>query len=800
MKVPLSWLKQFLDLTLTPKKIAETLTMLGIEVEKIEETAFTFSGIVVGKVVKADQHPNADRLRVATVTDGTEEYQVVCGAPNCREGIIVAFARIGASLTDAEGKVWKIKKSKLRDVESFGMLCSPVELGFAKESNAIIELPQDWTLGADLASFYSDPIFEISLTPNLGHALSVLGIARELAAALNLKIKKPEFKLEENGSTTIDQVVRVSVKDPVHCPRYACRALQNITVGPSPDWVVKKLEASGLRSINNVVDIANYVMLELGQPLHVFNTDTIAGKHITVSSSDTPLSIVTLDNKAREIPLHTLLISDEKKPLALAGIMGSLDSSATEKTKNIVIEAANFSRGPLRKTSRFLELKTDAFQRFDKEIDPEGVVFALDRAAFLIQQAAGGQIVKGMIDIKSGVVKPKTITVRTSRVNELLGTSLSLNEISSFLRRLEMEVEGNGNGLLTVTVPVYRNDISTEIDLVEEIGRIFGYNNLPKENPRYHASSLLDAPIYSFEKEIRSMLLQEGLQECVTCDLISPGLSKLTLEVGASEDTLISVLHPRSVDQSLLRTSLLPGLLQVVKNNGNFGINDIHAFEVGRIHFKDGGEFKEQSCAGIVLSGKEAPQSWDSKGRSFDFFDLKGMIENLAALLGIEKLAFEPSHLHSLHPWRQAKIKVEEIGIGAVGEVHPKIVQAMDIDARVLFAELNLHDLFPLRKKEKKSVPLPQFPGSDRDWTISLKADIPMSRVFHAMQSFKSPFLESFFLLDLYKSDQIGKDRKNATFRFMYRDRNKTIDVETVEREHQKLIQAVAEKLRDSII
>jgi len=799
MKAPLSWLKQFLEIDLNAKTVAEKLTLLGIEVEKIDETPLSFSGIVVGKVIQAEQHPNADRLRVAVVTDGKDEYQVVCRAPNCRAGIPVAFARIGSSLTDPEGKVWKIKKSKLREVESFGMLCSPVELGFAKESDSIIELPQEWTLGADLASFYSDPILEIALTPNLGHCLSILGIARELAAALNIKAKRPHFQIKEDSSKTVNQMLHVTVANHELCPRYSCRMVCNITVGPSPEWLKMKLEACGMRSINNVVDIANFVMLELGQPLHIFDADTIAGKKIIVAPSSEPLSIVTLDNKAREIPLHTLLISDAEKPLAIAGIMGGLSSAATETTKNIVIEAACFSRVAIRKASRFLELKTDSSLRFDKEIDMEAVTSALDRAAFLIQEMAGGEIVKGVIDIKSEAFNPKVITLRINRVNEILGTALSENEIIAALERLEMKVHSHHESL-QVTVPSYRNDIIAEIDLIEDVARIFGYNNLPKASPRHHSSTLLDAPIYSFEKEMRTLLLREGLQECVTCDLISPELSKLALEKGLAENTTISVLHPRSVDQSVLRTSLLPGLLQVVKNNSNHGIEDIHAFEIGRIHFKDGEEFKEQSCAAIVCSGKATPASWDLKPESFDFFDLKGIIEDLLSVLGLAKLSFEPSHLHSLHPWRQARIKMGEITLGAIGEVHPRIIHSMDLKQRVLFTELNLHDLFPLKKKERKVQELSSFPGSDRDWTLSLKETVPIAQVFHAIQSFKSNVLESYFLLDLYKSEQIGKDRKNATFRFIYRDKEKTIDIETVEKEHQKLTQAVAEKLKDHLI
>jgi len=798
VKAPLSWINEFLDRPLSAKEAADRLTLLGIEVEKIEETPVAFQGVVVGKVRAAAQHPNADRLRVATVFDGTQEHQVVCGAPNCRAGITVAFAPIGASLKDREGKVFKIKKGKLRDVESFGMICSEEELGLPQAApGTIMELPEEYAAGTDFSSYYADPVLDISLTPNLGHCLSMLGIARELAASLSSAAKRPAVVFRELAS--VKNTVDVSVEDLVETPRYCCRTILGITVGPSPDWLAAKLQKCGLRSINNVVDAANFVMMELGQPLHVFDKDAIAGGKIVVSAKTPYKSLITLDSKEREIPPNTILVCDAEKPLAIAGIMGGLSSSATEKTKNIVIEAAVFSPSFIRKSSRLLDLKTDSSSRFDRGIDPAQVPFALDRAAALIQQVAGGEVASGRIDIKKEEFRPKTIACRLKRVNEMLGTELSLNEAVSFLSRLEMRCHVQNGDVLHVEVPTYRNDISVEIDLVEEIARIFGYNNLVRKSPRHISSPLTDAPIYTFEKQVRGLLLAEGLQECITCDLISPALAQMTLEKGLPEGSTISVLHPRSADQSVLRTSLLPGLLQVVKNNDSRQVEDFSAFEVGRIHFKEGSEFKEQTCAGIVLTGKNRPWHFDRKPEEADFFDLKGIVENLLEACGIEKVSFEPSHLHSLHPWRQAKVSIRGAAAGVVGEVHPGLLQELSLERRVYFAELNLHDLFPLRKGRRFSE-LAVFPGSERDWTVSLKESVPLSEVFQALQRLRPEFLESFRLLDLYQSEQIGKDRKNATFRMFYRDPKKTIDIETVERQHQKLTQAVAEKLKDSII
>ena len=386
MKVPLSWLKQFLPLTQTPNEIAQHLTNLGIEVEAITGAEATFTGIVVGKVLAAEKHPNADRLRVARVTDGSQEYQVVCGAPNCREGIFVAFAREGAELTDADGKKWKIKKSKIRDVESNGMLCSAKELKLSEEGEGIIELKGDAPLGVDITGIVLDPVFDLSLTPNLGHCQSVLGIARELAASFKLKLHAHEPKITADGSDKMEVVI----ENPAACPRFTCRIMKGIKVGPSPAWMQNRLIQCGLRPISNVVDVSNYVMLEMGHPLHIFDRDKIAGSKIIVKPAEGPLKFETLDHQVRDIPAETLLVCDQDKPLALAGIMGGLASSATETTQNILIEAAVFAPTSIRRSSRLLDLKTDASSRFDRGVDIEAPFRAVERAAELIKEMAGG--------------------------------------------------------------------------------------------------------------------------------------------------------------------------------------------------------------------------------------------------------------------------------------------------------------------------------------------------------------------------------------------------------------------------
>ena len=414
MKVPIAWLKEFIPLDLSPQQLAATLTLLGLEVEGILDTPLSFKGVVVGKVVEAHQHPNAERLRVATVTDGTESFQVVCGAPNCRSGITVAFAKIGAALQDAEGKVWKIKKSKIRDVESQGMLCSEKELGFSEQHEGIIELPDSWALGTDLASYYSNPVLDVALTPNLGHCASILGIARELAAALHVKAKRPPISIKEEISTRIP----VKIENPDLCVRYACRVVEGVQVGPSPEWLQKKLTSAGLRPINNVVDISNYVMWEVGQPLHIFDADLIDDE-IIVTASAPYTSLITLDEKERTLPPGTLLICDAKKPLAIGGIMGGHFSAATGKTRRILIEASSFHPSQIRKSARLLDLRTDGSFRHERGIDAPAALLALDRATQLILEIAGGRA-GSIVDAYPQPAAPKKITLRVSRLSSIL--------------------------------------------------------------------------------------------------------------------------------------------------------------------------------------------------------------------------------------------------------------------------------------------------------------------------------------------------------------------------------------------
>jgi phenylalanyl-tRNA synthetase beta chain len=512
--------------------------------------------------------------------------------------------------------------------------------------------------------------------------------------------------------------------------------------------------------------------------------------------------IHTLDGEERMIPAKALVIQMEKKTVALAGIMGDLNSSISEKTKNVMIEAAVFHPTNIRKASKELSLKTEASQRFEKGVDPLMVPTALNLATELLMQLAGGVVHTETVECNLHPFTPKRIVCRKKRVESLLGISLSLGEIAKLLERLQIEIIQEHLESLEVRIPSHRNDLREEVDLIEEIARLYGLCHLPKKAPLLYTSTLVHAPLFSFENLLRDLLLQEGLQEFMTCDLISPTLSELTRDPAQLKIKTLSVLQSKSSDYSVLRHSLLPGLLQVVQYNEAHQNKDIAGFEVGRLHFEQSGVYQEPTSCAILLSGLCRPHHQDPKPCSFDFFDLKGLLENLFAALHVEDISFEPSHLPYFQPGRQAYViqKQKALCLGALGELHPSLLKQFDLSSRAYFAELNVHHLLELHSPSLTIKDLPLYPSSERDWTVSLLKETPIEKVLACIRKLAPSLLERVFLLDLFESDKIGCDRKNATWRFIYRDPHKTLDLKTVEQKHSTLLQMVAEKLHDCIL
>lgn len=667
----------------------------------------------------------------------------------------------------------------------FSWLQDYIKISLSKEAIA-----EKLTLAGLEVEGFSDGAFEISLTPNLGHCMSVLGIARELAALLHTSVHLPEVQLKEEASFAIEKKVKVSIQNKEACPRYACRLIHEVAIGPSPEWLVNKLSEAGLRSINNVVDITNFVMLEMGQPLHAFDFDHIAGDHVRICNAEDGELFTTLDGIEKALSHHTLMIQDEKKSLAIAGILGGQSAEVSSRTVTVLLEAALFDASSIRRSSKELQLITEASKRFERGVDSGALLFALDRAAALVQEIAGGKVAKGTIDIKTKEFPVRILHCKAAAVNALLGTTLSAGEMEEILKRLGCHVSIEGQSL-KVQVPTYRNDLKEEIDLVEEIARIYGYNNIPKSSARHVDSPLPHAPAFLYEKKVRSSLLALGLQEFLTCDLISPKEVFLLSEDYAPREGIIEVLNPSSVDQSYLRPSLLPGLLQVVSHNAHHQVHDLHGYEVGRVHFKYKDQYKEHSRAAILLCGFDAPHHWKEKPREQTFFDLKGVVEDFLEAMHIERATFVRSQMALFHPGRQTAIKIGEEIVGYLGQVHPSLLNQMDIAGPVLFAEIDLHDLYRAPRQDEKMSALPQFPASLRDLTLAMPENQPIDVIFASIESAKSPILESVGLLDIYESDRLTKGTRNVTLRFVYRDDKQTLSFEEVEKEHARIVQTI---------
>lgn len=793
MRIPLSWLKEYLPLTQSPAEIAKTLTMAGLEVDNWETVGHNLQDVVVAKVLETSKHPNADKLTLATVTDGKETYQIVCGAPNCRPGMKTALARVGVTLKKGDQEL-TIKKTKIRGIESFGMLCAADELGLSEAHDGIMEFPNHISEGTSLSEIYADTFFDISLTPNLSHCFSVLGVARELSALLEIPFQVPKAVVEE-GQDPIENFIHVSIVDKDACPRYACRVIQNLKVGPSPEWLKQRLEKCGLRSVNNVVDATNYVLLETGHPLHAFDYEKLQGGKLIIRKAVEGESIKTLDGKVRPLKDTILAICDQSKPAAIGGVMGGFDSEIQDHTNHIVIECAYFNPMSVRRTSKQLGLQTDGSKRFERGTDPNEVPFVLDRVTMLIQQLAGGEIAKGVIDILTREFPEKVFSCRLSRTNQLLGTAYSRGEVENVFKRLQFQYQWDGADIFLVHVPTFRNDIKAETDLIEEVARVLGYDNIPREGGRYTASSLPPIPIYLFEKEIRARLIGEGLQEFLTCDLIGPTILQIIHDQTSLPEGMVSVLNPTSIEQSILRTTLLPGLLHVVKHNMDHQNHRIAGFEIGRIHFREHDQYQEQPVLGIILSGPSTPYHWENKVRDYDFFDLKGIIENLLEVLGINGAIFKNIDLKTFHSGRQASVYIEDLEIGSIGEIHPAIQRRLDVSQKILFAEFNLTHLQQLAKPLEKVKPLAIYPGSERDWTITVKDSVPFATFEDLIKKQKSAVLERITLKDIYRSEKLPKGYQNVTIHFIYRDPSKTIEQEIVEAEHKRLTDAVVQQL-----
>lgn len=654
------------------------------------------------------------------------------------------------------------------------------------------------SLGIEVESVSEDHIFDVALTPNLAHASSLLGIARELAAAKKGKWVLPSFAVKESDSK-IESLVQVTLDAEDAVPRYAARLITDVRVGESPSWLAKRLIDAGYRPVNNVVDCTNYVLLELGYPLHAFDFDTIEGGRVTVRHARSGEKITTIDGAVHFPTTETLVIGDASRPLALAGIMGGKESEVSFSTKRVFLEAGLFDPVSIRRSAKRMNIHSEASRHFERGVDPEALLFALDRAASLIAEIAGGKVMRGTIDLGKKEFPKTRIQVRLSKINTLLGREFSAGEVEDIYSSLGLNFKTIKEGVLEVEVPSFRGDLKDEVDLIDEVARLYGLKNLYQKGRTavYRASSVSSNPLYLFERACRNVALREGLQELLTSNLISP-LDADLVESGTIPQRLhVAVLNPASQEESVLRPSLLPGLLKVVKKNRDHQIASISGFEIGKTHFKIKEGYLEPLVLGIVMAGHRGPHYWGEKDEEVTFFDLKGVLENILEALSIPNVTFEASAFHNFHPGRQAKILASGQELGSFGEIHPATLKKVGLEGSILFAELSIEDLLHYHKKDKKMEPLALYPGSYRDWTVTVPNGFLVGDLLNLISKEGGNLLEEVSLIDVYESETLGLGVKNLTLRFFYRDREKTLAFAGVEEEHIRITQHVLKQIKE---
>lgn len=784
MKISLNWLKDFVDIDVSTERLADILINAGLEVENIVRIGEGLDNVVVARILSMRPHPNADRLTLCSVTTGDKTHAIVCGAKNMKEGDHVALALPGAHLPNGV----KISKSKIRGELSEGMLCSEAELGLAKESAGIMILPDDLKLGEPFAKalMLEDTVFEISITPNRPDCLSVIGIAREVSALTGKELKRPEIKLAEVGFETSSEV-SVEIADLDACPRYTAGVIKGIKIGPSPLWMKRRLETSGVRAINNVVDITNYVMLETGHPLHAFDLNLLSGKEIVVRRAADAEKITTLDGVERLLDGETLVIADNKRPVAVAGVMGGMGSEVLDKTTDILLESAYFKPTIVRKGSKKIALHTESSHRFERGIDPNGVLDASNRAVELILELAGGKASAKPLDIYPAKINPVNIELRLNRAKNILGIDLDMESVVSGFKMLGLGIEKLDMDRIKITPPTFRVDLTREIDLIEEVARLRGYDSIPVTHPKAEATAG-EKDKKGIENEIRSALINMGFCEAVTYGFLSP---KAISPFLPSDMEPLRLLNPLSEEQSIMRTTIIPSLLEVVGRNLSHQNENLRFFEIGRVFPCKGDESGERVMISGVMHGLRYGKTWNLPKDELDFFDVKGVIENILEGLKLSA-AFVPNEtIQYLHPGKAASINVGGLDAGIIGELHPEVMAAFDIKEKAYIFEMELK----LLMKTAMTVSfahIPKFPAVSRDIAVVVDSDVPAERVYRIIKS-ADPLISEVSLFDLYQGKHIAEGKKSLAYSIKYQATDRTLREEEVNLAHEKVISVIQE-------
>lgn len=788
MKVPYNWLKEYIDFELSPAELADKLTMSGLEVEFIEQVKPQFESIKVGKIISVTKHPNAEKLSLCEVVvkDGAESLAIVCGAKNMKTGDKVAVALDGSKIKDDI----KINKTKIRGVDSQGMICSEVELGLSEESSGVIILPSSVQLGIDLDDFLQikDSVLEVNVTPNRPDCLSILGIAKEVSVFTSKPVTFPVYSLREELEKTTD-CVDIAIADFAGCPRYTGRIIKDVKIGPSDLALQVKLKKVGLRPVNNVVDITNYVLMEYGHPLHAFDYDLLAGKKIIVRRAKKQEKLVAIDGREYGLDKEVLCIADANTPLAVAGIMGGKSSEVSENSHNILLESAYFHPPLVRRASKKLGLSSDSSYRFERGTDYDILAKASDRAACLIGEMAEGKILKGIIDLKKGEKKPAAIIFRIPQCNKILGTEVEAGHTADILSKLNCEVDRITGDTLKVVPPSYRTDLEREIDLIEEVARIYGYDNLNMRVNSGRPSLQKGSSIEEGLKKVRNILVGLGLKEVINYSFINKNFKKkLLLEENNPLLDVIEIANPLNEDYSVMRTALVHGLLMNVSLNQAKGNLDLSYYETGKVYTRLKGSVKEEEKLGIVLSGNRFKQKWYTKGESSDFFTLKGIIEVLFKNLGISNFEMILSKKSFFHPKKGIQIRIGGETVGFFGEIIFDVLEQYDIENIVLIAELSIFKLVCYINETIKYQELPKYPATIRDLAFISDKKVSHIEIVKAVNKLKIPILESFYLFDVYCGQQVPADKKSLAYSFKYRDKHRTLKDGEVNKFHDKII------------
>jgi phenylalanyl-tRNA synthetase beta chain len=796
MKISYNWLKDYLDFEQTPDEVADILTLTGLEVEEVYKSGSDLTGVVVGKVLTSEKHPNADKLSICTVNTGSETVQIICGAPNVAAGQTVAVATVGSTLPLIlpDGSNLVIRKSKIRGEISEGMICAEDELGIGENHSGIMVLGDHLTAGTPISKVLDnsvDYVFEIGLTPNRPDASCHLGVARDLAAVINQTLKKPYHSVQSDTIADLDEI-SVSIVDTDKCHRYVGILIRNVFVKDSPDWLQKRLRNIGLRPVNNIVDATNFVLHEMGQPLHAFDFDLIQSKQIVVQSFNHEITFRTLDKQDRKIPAGSLLICDENKPLALAGIMGGLNSEISTETRNVFLESAYFEPISVRKTSKAVSLQTDSSYRFERGIDPNITYAAAKRCAEIIADLTGGTIESGHLDVHPVKTEPKQVQLRLQRLNKIIGMEFTANQAVSILKSLEFDVKKNGGDIIDCVVPTFRPDVTTEIDLIEEVARIFDYNKIP--NPDYIKFSRPEALSFreNFQERVRQIVVNLGYQEIYANSLLAQHVAELF----ANQEDLVSTQNPLSVDTAVMRPSLAPGFIRAAAFNFNRDADGVAFFEIGNVFKKsENGTYhkgiKEETNLLLGCGGKSRIESWNQKSAQFSVFDVKGSINQLLKDLKIDqKITMVNESDNKLTYYAGNDI------IGELMVLPGNQKKVFDTNVELFCAEISLTKIQILAEEVEalKYHPVPKFPGVDFDLAIVVNQQVDAGDLILLIRQTSGQLLKNIHVFDLFEGKSIGDGKKSIAFRLKFIDESKTLTIRDVD----SIISRIVKRLEKS--